>query len=65
MSYSEGILEDELVDTRGGWTWKMVRFEEEDGKYTFYVWYYGYNAEPEEVIDDPEDIKEYLAMVTS
>lgn len=38
------LIEGEVVDTRGGWTWLDVWYEVEDEKYYLYKLYYGYRS---------------------
>jgi hypothetical protein len=59
----EGEISDELVDTREGFTYKVVWCEVENGKYTFYQRHYGVHPEPTEEIDDPEEIRELMEAV--
>lgn len=66
MSYTDGELIDELVDTYGGdFTYRVVRFEQEDGEVTFFERYHGAsknfdNDGEETVIDDDEEREELL-----
>lgn len=60
------LEEGELVDTYGGdYTFKDSWAEYEDGKWVFYVSYYGAKAEPTYIVHDPEEKQDLLNLLKS
>jgi hypothetical protein len=66
------IYEGEVVDTRGGYTYRDVMYSLEDGEYTFYENYYGargdefnedYSDYRGSIIYDEDEIKELMSAV--
>lgn len=61
------LIDGEVVDTRGGFTYRDVWCEVTDDKYTFYERYYGYkdfgSDDGDEKIYDENEIKYLMTLV--
>lgn len=60
------LIDGELVDTYGGdFTYRDVRYEFEDGEYTFFETYYGAKPSSETIIYDSDEIAELIKLIDS
>lgn len=58
------LIDGEVVDTYGGdFTYRYVFYEKEGDEYFFYEYYTGAKASPQELITDPAEIAELMAMI--
>jgi len=61
MSYFDDyVIDGEIWDTRGGITYRWVRYDIEDGEVYFYESFTGMDTEAEERITDQEEIEELM-----
>jgi len=66
MEKQTDIINGEVADTYGGdFTYKYVYAIEDDNGVTFYEYYLGAKHKDEFVVDDPNDISEYMYMYES